>query len=265
MLIPVAPAVARCRSDPAARDCAIELNVNVPPCRMLTMDVETRPRPVVTGIRGSGAPHQLSPAVPISALADGLLEAGCVQIRRSSPSSPGWNRPSTSTCASSSSYPSLLARGSRAYVTILRGLTFDRLAALPYAALPIAHRHQPAGRLADDLPAQGGQGLRHEGRDRGRCSLPGERVVVIDDLTTTGGSKFEAIEKLTAAGLQVRDVVVLIDRQSGAAESLAQAGYRLHAVFTLTQLLDYWEHADRQGFPAEQIGRHAGVFFGGKA
>ncbi len=49
----------------------------------------------------------------------------------------------------------------------------------------------------------------------------GETVVVIDDLATTGGSKFEAIEKLTGAGLVVKDVVVLWtaigrDRVSGA-------------------------------------------------
>jgi uridine monophosphate synthetase len=74
---------------------------------------------------------------------------------------------------------------------------------------------------------------------------PGETAVVIDDLATTGGSKFEAIEKLTSAGLHVRDVVVLIDRQSGAAEGLAQAGYNLHAVFTLGELLDVWEHTGK--------------------
>jgi uridine monophosphate synthetase len=45
--------------------------------------------------------------------------------------------------------------------------------------------------------------------------------------------------------------VVLIDRQSGAAEALAQAGLRLHAVVTLTALLDYWEAQGR--IPAEQI------------
>jgi orotate phosphoribosyltransferase len=39
----------------------------------------------------------------------------------------------------------------------------------------------------------------------------------------------------------VHDVVVLIDRQSGAAAALAEAGVRLHAVFTLTDLLDHWE------------------------
>jgi uridine monophosphate synthetase len=70
---------------------------------------------------------------------------------------------------------------------------------------------------------------------------PGEIALVIDDLATTGGSKFEAIAKLTGAGLVVRDVVVLIDRQSGAKESLAQAGYSMHAVLTIAELLDYWE------------------------
>jgi uridine monophosphate synthetase len=69
----------------------------------------------------------------------------------------------------------------------------------------------------------------------------GETVVVIDDLATTGGSKFEAIEKLTGVGLIVKDIVVLVDRQSGAKESLEQAGYSMHAVLTIGQLLDHWE------------------------
>jgi len=38
-----------------------------------------------------------------------------------------------------------------------------------------------------------------------------------------------------------KDVVVLIDRQSGAQEALHEAGYRMHAVLTITQLLDHWE------------------------
>ena len=84
-----------------------------------------------------------------------------------------------------------------------------------------------------------------------RLLRDGHRVVVIDDLATTGGSKFEAIDKLTAAGLVVRDIVVLIDRQSGATEALAEAGYQMHAVFTLTELLDYWEAANQ--VPSEQI------------
>jgi uridine monophosphate synthetase len=68
---------------------------------------------------------------------------------------------------------------------------------------------------------------------------------VIDDLATTGESKFESIDKLTEAGMKVEDIVVLIDRQSGAGEALAKAGYRLHAVTTLTALLDYYEESDK--------------------
>jgi uridine monophosphate synthetase len=75
--------------------------------------------------------------------------------------------------------------------------------------------------------------------------LAGETVVLIDDLATTGGSKFEAIDKLKAAGLEVRDVVVLIDRESGARESLEAAGYHLHAVVTITRLLDYYGAAGK--------------------
>jgi uridine monophosphate synthetase len=73
----------------------------------------------------------------------------------------------------------------------------------------------------------------------------GETALIIDDLATTGGSKFEAIEKLTGAGLVVKDVVVLIDRQSGAKESLAQAGFAMYSVLTISQLLEYWEKSGK--------------------
>jgi len=36
-----------------------------------------------------------------------------------------------------------------------------------------------------------------------------------------------------------------VDRQSGAKESLEQAGYSMHAVLTITQLLDYWEETGK--------------------
>jgi uridine monophosphate synthetase len=133
-----------------------------------------------------------------------------------------------------------------AYLPLLEDLQFERLAALPYAAIPIGTA----------IALQGGYPLlypRRETKDYGtRAAIEGEyrsgeTVVVIDDLATTGGSKFEAIDKLTAAGLQVRDVVVLVDRQSGAGQALSAAGYNLHAVLTLTQMLDHW---DRTGLVA---------------
>ena len=182
-------------------------------------------------------------------LADGLLEAGCVKFGKFTLKS-GLESPIYLDLRQLVSYPRLLAEAAAAYTVLLRNLTFDRLAALPYAALPIGTA----------ISLQTGWPLvypRKEAKTYGTKAeieglfAPGEVAAVVDDLTTTGVSKFEAIDKLTAAGLQVRDVVVLIDRQSGAAESLAQAGYRLHTVFTLTQLLDHWEATGK--VPPEQI------------
>jgi orotate phosphoribosyltransferase len=48
-------------------------------------------------------------------------------------------------------------------------------------------------------------------------------------------------KKFTGAGLVVKDVVVLVDRQLGAKESLEQAGFHCHSVLTISALLDYWE------------------------
>ena len=189
----------------------------------------------------------LSPAA--AALADRLLDAGCVRFGEFTLKS-GLRSPIYLDLRQLISDPSLLADASSAYVELLRGLPFDRLAALPYAALPIATAISLAGGWPMIYPRKEakayGTGAEIEGAFRA-----GERVVVIDDLATTGGSKFEAIEKLAAAGLKIEDVVVLVDRQSGAAEALAAAGYRLHAVMTLTQMLNYWAQTVR--VPAEQI------------
>jgi len=115
---------------------------------------------------------------------------------------------------------------------------------LPYAALPIGAAVSLQGGWPMIYPRKEVKAYGTRAEIEG-VYAPGERVVVIDDLATTGGSKFEAIDKLVAAGLQVSDVVVLIDRQSGAAGALAQAGYRLHSVFTLAQLLDHWQSTRR--------------------
>jgi len=136
-------------------------------------------------------------------------------------------------------HPAILRRVAQAYAAILRSLTFDRLAGVPYAALPIV----TAVALEINMPFVY---PRREAKDYGTQAVvegeyrAGERVVVVDDLATTGDSKLEAIHKLEAVGLQVRDIVVLIDRGQGAATALAQANYRLHAVVTLPELLEEW-------------------------
>lgn len=176
-------------------------------------------------------------------LAEGLLQAGCVRFGQFTLKS-GLISPIYLDMRTFVSHPELLARISAAYRPLLEQLKFDRLAALPYAALPIGTSIslQTGWPLIYPRKETKGYGTRADIEGEYKA---GETVVVIDDLATTGISKFEAIQKLTAAGLVVRDVVVLIDREYGATEALLEAGIHLHSVLTLTNLLDYWEQANR--------------------
>ncbi len=178
-----------------------------------------------------------------AALADGLLNAGCIKFGNFTLKS-GLSSPIYIDLRRIISFPRLLAQIGDAYLPLLRNLTFDRLAGLPYAAIPIATAVSLQGDYPMIYPRKEVKTYGTKAEIEGEFHA-GETALVIDDLATTGGSKFEAIEKLTAVGLVVKDIVVLVDRQSGAKESLEQAGYSMHAVLTITQLLDYWDETGK--------------------
>ncbi len=54
---------------------------------------------------------------------------------------------------------------------------------------------------------------------------PGQRVAIVEDVVTTGGSSLQAIERVEAYGLKVTQVVAIIDRREGGAEAFAARGY----------------------------------------
>ena len=63
---------------------------------------------------------------------------------------------------------------------------------------------------------------------------PGDKVVSVEDVVTTGGSSLRAIERAEAFGLKVTGVIAIIDRMEGGAEAFAKAGYDLSSLLAIT-------------------------------
>lgn len=68
----------------------------------------------------------------------------------------------------------------------------------------------------------------------------GARALLIDDLVTKADSKLEAILQAENENLVVSGIMVLIDREQGGAKQLTDAGYKMHSIFTLSELLEFY-------------------------
>ena len=62
---------------------------------------------------------------------------------------------------------------------------------------------------------------------------PGEEIVIVEDVVTTGGSSLQAIERCEEFGLKVRGVLAIIDRLEGGKEAFSAKGHQLQTLFTV--------------------------------
>lgn len=126
---------------------------------------------------------------------------------------------------------------SRAAMRHRRCGPFDLVAGVPIGGLHLA----TAFSLCSDHPLiYVKPSAKHaESRIEGRY-LPGQTVLIVDDLITTGGSVIETSMALREAGLKVTDAVVLIDRDQGAAKRLHRSGINLVSMLKLTTILNYY-------------------------
>ncbi len=117
------------------------------------------------------------------------------------------------------------------------GNTHDRLAGIPYAGLPLGIAASIASGIPMIYP-------RKEAKEYGTKKLiegifdEGDRVLIIDDIITDGASKIETIAPLKEAGLIVNDVLIILDREQGGDKILLKAGYKLHSLGKLSEVLD---------------------------
>ena len=129
------------------------------------------------------------------------------------------------------SYPGIFHKIVSAYIKLIEEnkLVFDRIAGVPIGALPFASA--VCYRMKKPLLI-----LRKEPKGHGRAKQiegilnKNDKVLVIEDLVTTGGSVIKTKEVLEGEGAIVPDAVVILDRLEGGKENLESNGLKLHKV-----------------------------------
>lgn len=136
------------------------------------------------------------------------------------------------------------------------GWSVDAVGGLTLGADPIAYAIAHASALAHEQgtgamvrgftvrkePKQHGTGKRVEGPFQA-----GDRVVVVEDVITTGGSALKAVEAIREAGGNVLGVLALVDREEGGREVLEGAGLPVVCMVRATELLALMERAGASG------------------
>uniref|UniRef100_A0A7I5ED82 Uridine 5'-monophosphate synthase n=1 Tax=Haemonchus contortus TaxID=6289 RepID=A0A7I5ED82_HAECO len=114
----------------------------------------------------------------------------------------------------------------------------DGIVGVPYAALPYATL--VSCRIRKPLLI-----VRKEAKDHGTKKMieglyqKGNRVVIIEDVVTTGGSVKEVVKTLRGVGLVVEDVFCLLNREQGGPEKLGEDGITLHSLFNMETVLSF--------------------------
>jgi len=129
------------------------------------------------------------------------------------------------------SHPEIFHRIIDSYVDLIEReeVNFDRVAGVPVGALPfaaaIAYKIKKPLLILRKEPKKHGTGKQIEG-----VLSKGDKVLIIEDLVTTGGSVIQTKKVLEDEGAVVRDVFVILDRLEGGRENLRESGLDLHAV-----------------------------------
>lgn len=117
----------------------------------------------------------------------------------------------------------------------------DSVGGLTLGADPVSYAIAYASQLAG-LPVRAFT-VRKEAKSHGTGKLiegayeVGDRVVVVEDVITTGGSALRAAEAITAAGGHVIGVLAVVDREEGGREAIERAGYGVETLATAREIV----------------------------
>ncbi|MCY0849924.1 orotate phosphoribosyltransferase [Sulfuracidifex metallicus] len=128
-------------------------------------------------------------------------------------------------------------------VEAIKGIEFDMIVGVatggvPFASFLACKMRKPMGYVRPEKKGHGTDRL-VEGYVEGR------KVLVVDDVSTTGGSLVSAVNKVRESGGIVENAIVIIDRTEGAWEKLREIGVTLVRVFTINQILESLLSSDK--------------------
>jgi orotate phosphoribosyltransferase len=127
----------------------------------------------------------------------------------------------------------------------LKDDNLDYIGGLEMGAVPIAGSiaqlswlkgHPIAAFFVRKKPKEHGARLAVEGLANGE-TLQGKRVVIVEDVTTTGGSAIKAVDAVRDAGGEIVLVFTMVDREEGATENFAQAGVAFRSLYKASEFL----------------------------
>jgi orotate phosphoribosyltransferase len=128
----------------------------------------------------------------------------------------------------------------------LRDEQVDYIGGLEMGAVPLAgaiaqlswlKNHPIAAFFVRKKPKEHGARLAIEGLAKGE-SLAGKRCVIVEDVTTTGGSAIKAVEAVREAGAEIALVLTMVDREEGATEAFAEAKLPFRSLYKASEFLN---------------------------
>jgi orotate phosphoribosyltransferase len=127
---------------------------------------------------------------------------------------------------------------------LIKDLEADGIGGLTFGADPVAYAVSYTSYLKErpveafvirKTPKSHGTMLWIEGNVK-----KGDRVVIVDDVITTGKSTIEAIKRAKQEGLDIIKAIALIDRQEGGREAVETSGYKLDAIITKDEVMELY-------------------------
>lgn len=132
------------------------------------------------------------------------------------------------------------------YIVDEAHVEFDAVAPIPWAGDPFAGAFTQLTKEKILIPLgkwEHAEKRRITGPDPKRpIPLWVKKILVMDDLITGADSKEETLQLLRELDYEVTDVVVTIDREQGGRTKLEAFDCKLHTIFTMTELLDFYVH-----------------------